>query len=445
MSFFLFIVLNAVLFLRPQELFAGLEWTSFYEWTIIACMLTTGLAILRQLSFDVLLKRPINVCVLGLLIAVPLSHLAQFSGDSIFYARMTLMGPQAFSKTILYFLLASAVLNTDARVEQFFNWILILIGIVAVLSVGCYYNYINIPSIEYLERIVQTEAGEVSVVHQLKGTGIFNDPNDLAMILVFGMVIAIHVLTDPSRGIVRFTALPLLALIVLGIYLTKSRGGMLAFGAAGLVLAYTRWGKWRTLLVALLSSPLIYYVFKMRGGEGATEGTGQQRIQLWSQGFTLLKSNPLFGIGQNQFAEEMGLVAHNSFVHTYVELGIFGGSLFFGAFFAGLLGLYRLREKKVLDFMPKTSQFRLATIAAALVGFAVSMLSLSRAYIIPTYMVFALASASIEFESNHLRDEGLKLRELPATNLTFVKHLVPASIICLAAIYLFARFTVNWG
>ena len=28
-----------------------------------------------------------------------------------------------------------------------------------------------------------------------------------------------------------------------------------------------------------------------------------------------------------------GLVAHNSFVHAFVELGLFGGTFFFGCFF----------------------------------------------------------------------------------------------------------------
>ena len=70
MAFYLFIALNAALFLRPQELIPGLEWANFYQWTIIACILTSGLAMLRQLSPDVLTERPINACVVGLLIAV---------------------------------------------------------------------------------------------------------------------------------------------------------------------------------------------------------------------------------------------------------------------------------------------------------------------------------------------------------------------------------------
>ena len=83
MKIFLFIALNAALFLRPQELIPGLQWANFYEWVIIACLLVSGADILRQMAPEVLGERPINACVVGLLIAVPLSHLAHLNGESL--------------------------------------------------------------------------------------------------------------------------------------------------------------------------------------------------------------------------------------------------------------------------------------------------------------------------------------------------------------------------
>ena len=42
---------------------------------------------------------------------------------------------------------------------------------------------------------------------------------------------------------------------------------------------------------------------------------------------------------EDRSADLAGLVAHNSFVHAYVELGFLGGTFFFGCFlFAGLAG-----------------------------------------------------------------------------------------------------------
>ena len=56
----------------------------------------------------------------------------------------------------------------------------------------------------------------------------------------------------------------------------------------------------------------------------------------------LLRQAPLFGIGVGKYEDEVGLVAHNSFVHAYTELGIFGGALFLGAFVYPLGTLHRL-------------------------------------------------------------------------------------------------------
>lgn len=442
LQFFLFIALNAVLFLRPQELIPGLESAPLYLGTIIACILTTGVAMLKQMSPEVLYERPINVCVLGLLVAVPLSHLAQLSGESIWYARESF---SEFWKVVLLFFLASAVLDSEQKIEKFFNWLLLLITLVAGLSLGHHLGYFNIPALEALDRRVVMESGELEMVAQLRGTGIFNDPNDLAMILVLGFVLSIHVLTDPDRGVFRFSALPLLGLLLLGLFMTKSRGGILAFGAAAGVLAYARWGKLRAILAGIAASPLVLLVFKMRGDESMGEGTGQHRVQLWAEGFSLLKSSPLFGIGYGRYAEEMGLVAHNSFVHTFTELGIFGGTCFFGVFFSALIACYQLRKLGAEDDELKATQRRIATITAAICGIGFSMLTLSRAYVAPTYLVMGLVAATIACESRRLEYEGWSLPRLPCADQAWAQKQVIASIGFLVATYVFIRLTARWG
>ena len=56
-------------------------------------------------------------------------------------------------------------------------------------------------------------------------------------------------------------------------------------------------------------------------------------MQLWYAGLVEMKRFPLFGIGAGMYPDFVdGRVAHNSFVHAFVELGIFGGVIFLGAF-----------------------------------------------------------------------------------------------------------------
>src|SRR5205085_1542342 len=67
---------------------------------------------------------------------------------------------------------------------------------------------------------------------------------------------------------------------------------------------------------------------------------------------------PLFGIGYREYSEQVGQVAHNSFVHCYTELGFFGGTAFLGAFFCTLLALFRLGGQRVPTADPALARLR---------------------------------------------------------------------------------------
>ena len=76
------------------------------------------------------------------------------------------------------------------------------------------------------------------------------------------------------------------------------------------------------------------------------------------------------------------------------------------------------------------------TIVAA---YATGMLSLSRAYIVPTYMVLGLATAYLRLVSAHLRAPVLRF------NGQLVLRLVAASAASLVGIYVFVRVFARYG
>lgn len=80
-------------------------------------------------------------------------------------------------------------------------------------------------------------------------------------------------------------------------------------------------------------------------------------------------------------------MAHNSFVHAYVELGLVGGSLYLAAFVAAAVGLYLVRPAD-----PLLAALR-PFVLAVLVGYAGGTFSLPRNYVVPTYLVLGLADA----------------------------------------------------
>src|SRR3954471_7774194 len=76
LGFFLFILLNATLYVRPAEIVPALLGLEIYQTLIIACLAASFTCVLEQLTSGELERRPITVCVIGLAFAVVMSHLA---------------------------------------------------------------------------------------------------------------------------------------------------------------------------------------------------------------------------------------------------------------------------------------------------------------------------------------------------------------------------------
>src|SRR5262249_11701373 len=140
----------------------------------------------------------------------------------------------------------------------------------------------------------------------------------------------------------RVVLVALAALFIYMIYLTKSRGAALAFIAGAGVLVYAKWGLRKALYASVLILPVGGAVFMSRDDGGMEAGTGQARVQLWAEGMMLVRQAPLFGLGSHYtYAEEVGQVAHNSFVNSYAELGLIGGTIFFGCFYCAFMLMWQ--------------------------------------------------------------------------------------------------------
>jgi hypothetical protein len=100
----------------------------------------------------------------------------------------------------------------------------------------------------------------------------------------------------------------------------------------------------------------------------------------------------VFGIGVGEYEEHVGMVAHNSYVHAFVEMGLLGGTLFAGAVSLAVYGVWRCERDAGPAGDPALLRLR-PYLLAALAGYAAAMLSLSRCYIVPTMLMLALATA----------------------------------------------------
>lgn len=168
--------------------------------------------------------------------------------------------------------------------------------------------------------------------YRLRGLGEINDPNDFAQLIV--STIPLMFIFWRKKKMLRnlaFVILPVGALLF-GVFLTHSRGALLALLAIAIVASRRRIGTVPSLLLAavgFVAASLLHFT----GGRDISESAGADRISLWGQGLQVFKQHPLFGVGFGRLPEytDVHLTAHNSIVLCAAELGFFG--LYFWSLF----------------------------------------------------------------------------------------------------------------
>ncbi len=111
--------------------------------------------------------------------------------------------------------------------------------------------------------------------------------------------------------------------LLYGVYLTHSRGAIVALFIVLLVGLKNRLGTVRSWLVALLALALIIGL-GFSGGRSMSDQSSAERLEAWGAGLQFFKSAPIFGIGYGNFDDRFEITAHNSFVLCIAELGFVG-------------------------------------------------------------------------------------------------------------------------
>ncbi len=422
MAYTALLVYTAVLFIRPQEWLAWMQGFPVLDVVVgvAAVAWVAGAAARKWHPGDA----PQNLLMLGLLLAVVMSHVRHT------YFAATVASFQTFGKVALLYLLVASLISSVRRAR-----VLILVMVLGCLVMSAH-------------GIMQARTGvgfggAMPVVRddmvRVRGFGIFHDPNDLSLMLVtilpflFGAV-----LRRGQRAAVRVLSLAATVPIVYCIYLTNSRGGWLALGVMTLVYAVVNFRS-RKVGVAVAAVALVALVAlgpSRIGSITAEEGAARGRIIAWGQGNYMLKRWPLFGAGHGRFMEfsEPGLVAHNSFVHCWAELGLFGYFFWLGLVMATLKDGWALANAGAGEDEEAQQLARMGGAAVpALVGFLSAGFFLSRTYLLPLYIMFSLVAA---LRTIYEGDE----RELPrAFRLSDSKYVLAAELASVPALYLLIR------
>ena len=439
-AFGVFLLVNAFLFVRPSDIYAPLGGVEIYQYVIGLCLLLSLPALIELVSGDRLATTPVAVCLLGLFPIICASGMVNLGPEGAFDHALI------FAKILAYFFLLLALVTTPTRMKVFVAFLVFFAGIMATLSLLDFYEVITLPRPTMIDgKVAEFERDRIY------GPGLFGDPNDLCTILVTMLILTLGLLTDSRAGSPRVLWLIPAALLAFGFALTQSRGGLLALMAGMGVFIRLRFGWGRAIALGALGFPLLLLALGGRQTAiSAQTNTASERIQLWSTGLEMFRAQPILGVGLDQFKAQKGnparLLAHNTYLQSFAELGFMGATLFIGAALLSVYGLYRLTlpRRDAGQLVPITPVLIDPTlrhyhpyVAGAVTAYCASMFTLSLNLLVSTYTIFGLAAAFLSMSATNPPRVALRF------GFELLFRLMVFAGLVFVALYLFVRATFS--
>lgn len=289
--------------------------------------------------------------------------------------------------------------------------------------------------------------------YRIRGLMDIHDPNDFAQLLVC-VIPLLFLFWKPKRAFTNtlFVLLPA-SILLYGIFLTHSRGGLLALVVVILFASRRRIG---TLPAALIGGAVFLGAMALRftGGRAISADSGSDRTELWSQGLTMVKEHPLFGVGYNRFMQNASNTAHNTIVVCAAEVGLIGLFCWSLFLFPTLRDIFfSASPKKVteaiakvpekthylqriakVDTFDKDEANRLGwAVALSLVGFLSAGWFLSRAFEMTLFLLGGMAEVVYEMA----RQQGIVGPRLPMAKC--LKYSAGLMVLSMTLVYLTLR------
>jgi len=346
---------------------------------------------------------------------------------------------------LLLFILASGNLRLKGKQAVLFLGLLVLMVVHGPIAVNNYWtlmifitmtiNFIVFLSLtlfvdnrEKYERLMKVWLGIhvlLAVVGAIKGSGrgiggFLGDENDFCMtmnmILPFPFFLAMY---EGGRKRILYLGLTLMFLFV--IIMTQSRGGFVGLIATSIYCwARTKKKVLTTCIVGLLAvfvflvaPPTYWKEVRSIQEEGASKGTGAERVYIWKVGWQMFLDNPILGVGQGNYPfafgkyersaatsselyhgrSRAGRVAHSLYFTLLSELGVVGMLIFLGILYACIKDLNYLKSISLINVggskmgTPEKHKIYAFALEGSLVSFLASGIFISILYY-PNFWIF---------------------------------------------------------
>jgi len=374
----------ALVLIRPQD-YPALVDAIGAPLQQIALLLAAGLWLFSgRKSFDA----PQYLVLVAFLLVLMLSQIANgWSGGAI--VQLTKFGP-----TLLAFVLLANAANTRARTTT----------TMAVFALGA--AVLAWHGIDQVKTGIGWTGVELSQGTRIQYVGIFNDPNDLGLLFVMCLPMAFFLSSRGGfMGLRKLFWYAVAAALVYGIYLTDSRGSLLALVVLlGVYVWKTRGAFSAAVLGVGALSGMMLLPSRMQELD-VSEASAMGRVDSWYEGLQMFLAHPLLGVGPDQYSDHHFLTAHNSFVLVLAETGIIGFTVwlaFIGYCFRMMLTVLHHVPVEVPSPAAGTDGETSAaaawkedralalTLFLSLCGFFASAFFLSRSYVVILYLLAAI-------------------------------------------------------
>ena len=398
-GYFFFLVYVALIFVRPQEYISLVKGLPL---PLITEALTALFWMLARKRFDAPQYKYLIFFTLVIFLsttrAVGVSMAFKTTSDFVM-------------QVLLVFVFLANFVDTPERQIKFLK---LFVAGTTLISVHSLFQSINPQHVGWtgVEMYERTDSGP-KPVWQIRYLGIFADPNDLGMVIVCALPMIVYLLQQSKGKIGKLLWLVVLGLHLHTVYLTNSRGTMLATGAILACWGILRYGGVKVLVpmafLALIAPMLLPSRMSVSG-----DASSQERIDAWFQGLLMFRSHPLLGVGKDRFTEYNYLTAHNSWVLAFSELGFAGFYFWVSLLFVSFYMVWQIRSQSPasvdVDIQARYAKERqLASVTMfAMVGVFVSAFFISRTYTIVLYIVAGLATAQYHRITRNFPDIVIK-------------------------------------
>jgi putative inorganic carbon (HCO3(-)) transporter len=256
----------------------------------------------------------------------------------------------------------------------------------------------QIPSVratgESTPYVIVAYGPEGAIEARIRGMGMLNDPNYLGQYLLMILPLLFVGKRDDGLGFGYFLAVPTTVLLMIGVYLTGSRGAMLGEVVLLGLFLIRRFRTTGAVFSAAVGAVFLLAINALgTKGRSISMSGGMDRLAIWSDGMQFFKSSPIFGIGARGFMERSVMTAHNSFLLCAAELGIIGYFLWMSMIVVTVIQLSRV-PKVVSKSKPALARWAVA-LRLSLIVYMFTSFFLSRTYDLPLFLLLGMSGGVI--------------------------------------------------